>query len=87
MPVTGMGGASRRKLFANCSCCAPATGGGGALPLERRRFLAGGLAALGLGAAAGPIGAPAVQAQPAKTRIDVHHHFLPPVHRDALTMH
>ena len=55
-----------------------------AIPLDRRKFLAGGLAALGLGAAAGTIGAPAVKAQAAKTRIDVHHHFLPPVHREAL---
>src|SRR5262245_33092910 len=86
MAVTGMGGASRRKFFANCACCEPVPAPS-AMPLERRSFLTGGLAALGLGAAAGTIGAPAVQAQPAKTRIDVHHHFLPPAHREALTKH
>ena len=31
--------------------------------------------------------APAVNAQTAKTKIDVHHHFLPQVHREALTKH
>jgi predicted TIM-barrel fold metal-dependent hydrolase len=81
-----MGKASKSRFFANCTCCASQPTRA-ALPVERRSFLAGGLAALGLGAAAGTIGAPAVQAQPAKTRIDVHHHFLPPVHREALTKH
>jgi predicted TIM-barrel fold metal-dependent hydrolase len=45
--------------------------------------VAGGIAALGLGT----IGAPVVRAQAAKTKIDVHHHFLPPVHREALSEH
>jgi hypothetical protein len=83
MTANTMGGASRRKFFASCACCqaAPARN---SVPLGRRNFLAGGLAALGLGAAAGTVGAPAVQAQPAKSRIDVHHHFLPPMHREAL---
>jgi len=52
----------------SCGCCLP-----------RRKFLASGLAA----AAATALAAPAVRAQtpapkPAGTRIDVHHHFLPP---------
>ena len=86
MTLTGIGGAARRKFFANCACCEPSPGQNG-VPLPRRNFLAGGLAALGLGAAAGTVGAPAVQAQAAKTKIDVHHHFLPPVHREALAKH
>ena len=84
-----IGERSRRKLFANCLCCPPT----GVLPEPgRRNFLKGGIAALGLGAAAGPLGAPAVLAQgpaapSARTRIDVHHHFLPEPHREALTKH
>jgi 6-methylsalicylate decarboxylase len=74
----------RRRFFANCTCCTP-------LPAQpapnRRKFLAGGIAALGLGAATSPFGAPAVQAQAAKARIDVHHHFLPEAHREALVKH
>jgi predicted TIM-barrel fold metal-dependent hydrolase len=74
-----------RKFFRNCVCCdEPASP---ASP-PRRNFLAGGLAALGLGAAAGSAGrvAPALAQTPAaKTRIDVHHHFLPQFHVDAMT--
>src|ERR1700755_1005499 len=86
MALSGMGDTSRRKFFTNCSCCEPGPARS-TVPLERRSFLAGGLAALGLGAAASTISVPAVRAQPAKTKIDVHHHFLPPVHREALTKH
>src|SRR5215470_308140 len=65
-----------KKFFRACACCEQA-----ALPQnpQRRSFLAGGVAALGLGAtaAAGRV-APALgqapAAAPAKTRIDVHHH-------------
>ena len=59
-------------LFSGCTCC-----------IGRRQFLAGGLAALGAAAlrlpraAAQTPMAPAVKKQ-AATRIDVHHHFLPP---------
>jgi hypothetical protein len=80
MTGSGLRGPSKRKFFANCVCCEtpPARN---SVPLDRRNFLSGGLAALGLGAAAGTLSAPAVTtpvlAQPAKTRIDVHHHFLP----------
>lgn len=67
------------NAFRACSCCRPL-----ALPTQptRRNFLAGGIAALGLGASATP--APA-QAPAAKARIDVHHHYVPPVHAQALT--
>jgi 6-methylsalicylate decarboxylase len=65
---------ARHKLFRACACCAPTTG----LPSEaRRNFLAGGIAALGLSASATKFAA--AQTVPAKTRIDVHHHYLPPV--------
>jgi predicted TIM-barrel fold metal-dependent hydrolase len=67
-------------VFSNCGCCAPAST---ASRLGRRQFIAGGIAALGLGT----VSAPAVRAQGAKSRIDVHHHFLPPEHRDALAKH
>jgi len=76
--------AGRRRFFARCTCCnepsaAPASP-------ARRQFLAGGAAALGLSSAAG-LGRvlPAAAQAPAKTRIDVHHHFIPQFHVDALT--
>ena len=76
--------AGRRKFFARCTCCSELS----AAPASpaRRRFLAGGAAALGLGAAAS-LGRvlPAAAQAPAKTRIDVHHHFIPQFHVDALT--
>jgi predicted TIM-barrel fold metal-dependent hydrolase len=77
-------GGLRRKFFANCTCCAPAFAADSP-KLGRRDFLAGGLAALG----AATVSAPTARAQApmAKTRIDVHHHFLPPAHREALTQH
>ncbi len=62
--------------FRACGCCAPAPGRQLANP-ARRNFLAGGIAALGLGAT---VAAPAAAqtAAAAKTRIDVHHHYVPP---------
>jgi predicted TIM-barrel fold metal-dependent hydrolase len=59
--------------------------------VSRRNFLAGGVAALGLGSATGVsrpaiAQSPAAQA-PAKPRIDVHHHYLSPVQRAALFTH
>ena len=76
--------ANRRRFFRGCLCCEPSA------PLAspaRRNFLAGGVAALGLGAtglsAIGRTPA-AAQAPAAKTRIDVHHHYIPPFHADAL---
>ena len=70
---------TRRKLL-RCMCCeglcAPARP-------ARRGFLAG-VAALGLGAMPA-IGRPTrAAAQDAKTRIDVHHHFIPQFHVDAM---
>jgi predicted TIM-barrel fold metal-dependent hydrolase len=66
-------------LFGGCDCCAPA-----ALPANpaRRKFLAGGIAALGLGAAAARPAAAQTPAAPA--RIDVHHHYLPPQQVEAM---
>ena len=54
----------------------------------RRNFLAGGVAALGLGALAATVGrVPAkAQAPAARTRIDVHHHFIPQFHVDAMML-
>jgi 6-methylsalicylate decarboxylase len=70
----------RHNAFRACACCAPAFA-----PQNpaRRNFLAGGLAALGLGAAM----APAKAQSAAKTRIDVHHHFVPPTQGEAKTRH
>jgi 6-methylsalicylate decarboxylase len=72
----------RPRRLAGCFCCetsgdTAATAGA----VSRRNLLAGGLAALGLGAAAVP---PARAQATAARRIDVHHHFMPPVQRDAL---
>jgi predicted TIM-barrel fold metal-dependent hydrolase len=69
---------ARRKFFSGCSCCA-------ATPvLGRREFLAGGIAALGMGAfAAAGIGGKAA-AQAKSHRIDVHHHISPPTWLDAV---
>src|SRR3984893_9862383 len=71
----------RHSAFRLCACCPPMT-----LPANpaRRNFLAGGLAALGLGAAAAPA---AAQATAEKTRIDVHHHYVPPVQGEAMAKH
>jgi 6-methylsalicylate decarboxylase len=74
---------TRRKFFATCSCCEPSLAPANR---PRRNFLAGGAAALGLGALR-PIGAvtpAAAQSAPTRTRIDVHHHFIPQFHVDAM---
>jgi len=71
----------RRKFFSGCACCQPEF-----RPANpaRRNFLAGGAAALGL-AATMPLAAPAkAQVPAARTRIDVHHHFIPPFHVEAM---
>jgi 6-methylsalicylate decarboxylase len=65
--------------FRACRCCdaaiAPANP-------ARRNFLAGGIAAVGLGAS---MAAPAAaQTAPAKTRIDVHHHYVPAIQAEAM---
>jgi predicted TIM-barrel fold metal-dependent hydrolase len=71
--------------LAGCFCCngTPATPNAG---VSRRNFLAGGVAALGLGASAASKPARAQAARPPqaiKPRIDVHHHYLAPAQRDA----
>jgi len=82
--------AFHRTAFRMCTCCAPA------LPQNpaRRNFLTGsaaaGLASFGLGAAGlGAFGAAlaAAQTPAAKTRIDVHHHYLPPALAETMQKH
>src|SRR5262245_53920874 len=79
--------ATRRKFFRTCLCCEP-TAAPQRPPTSRRTFLAGGAAALGLSAAAagGRVGSAFAQpaTPPAKTRIDVHHHFIPPFHVESM---
>jgi predicted TIM-barrel fold metal-dependent hydrolase len=74
-----------RPFSARCACCPDPSAAAAPNP-GRRNFLAGGIASLGLGTASSLIGAPAVlaQAPAAKTRIDVHHHFVPPFHADIM---
>ena len=74
--------AGRRKFFSRCTCCEPDPAPASA---ARRTFLASGAAALGLGAATTFQRAlPAIAQAPAKTRIDVHHHFIPKFHIDSM---
>jgi 6-methylsalicylate decarboxylase len=71
----------RQKFFSQCACCEAAPSFGSAL--SRRNFLSGGGAAMGLAATA--IGNTPSSAQaPAKRRIDVHHHIVPPAQATAL---
>ena len=76
-------GGLRRKFFANCTCCAPTFAAReraarpAQVPGRRPRRLR----------PPAPSAPRAAQAQAAKTRIDVHHHFLPPEHRESLTKH
>jgi 6-methylsalicylate decarboxylase len=73
------------RLFRACACCQPP-----APPLTpaRRKFLAGGLAALGLGASVASFAKPArAQTAAPAARIDVHHHYVPKVHADAVAKH
>lgn len=69
---------TRHRFVCACGCCQSAS-----TPANpaRRTFLAGGVAALGLGAST-----IAAAAAPLKTqrRIDVHHHYVPPVHAAAM---
>ena len=70
-----------RRLFRRCVCCAEHASATAALPLSRRRFVAGGAAALAVGAGAAPgatIPPARAQAPDKPQRIDVHHHFSPP---------
>jgi predicted TIM-barrel fold metal-dependent hydrolase len=70
--------ASIRRPLRGCFCCNDTIAAAG--HVSRRNFLAGGVAALGLGTLSGPAPAQA----PARSRIDVHHHYLAPVQREAL---
>jgi predicted TIM-barrel fold metal-dependent hydrolase len=78
-------------FFRACSCCSPVTPSVLATPASpaRRNFLAGGIAALGLGTAAtsAPAQSPPAKAAPDKTRIDVHHHYVPPFHAEVMAAH
>jgi predicted TIM-barrel fold metal-dependent hydrolase len=69
-----------RKFFRSCTCCAELSTPAAA-PVDRRAFMAGGLAAFGAGLAGTSAPRP-VFAQGASTanprRIDIHHHFSPP---------
>jgi 6-methylsalicylate decarboxylase len=76
-----MGANSRRAELLGCCCGPPAAP---ANP-ERRNLLAGGIAALGLGALGVSAGNDRANAQVSgNTRVDVHHHFIPPFHVDAM---
>jgi predicted TIM-barrel fold metal-dependent hydrolase len=77
---------ARHGFLRACSCCSAAFEP--ASP-ARRNFLSGGIAALGLGAsaAAATMASPSpacAQTQPARTRIDVHHHYVPPGQAQAM---
>jgi predicted TIM-barrel fold metal-dependent hydrolase len=70
---------SRHGFIRGCACCRAA-----AEPANpaRRNFLAGGIAALGFGASGM---APATaQTSTAKMRVDVHHHYVPPIQAAAM---
>ena len=72
---------ARHTFFNGCACCASTA------IMGRREFVAGGLAALGVGAfAATGIGSKAAAqgAQGKPHRIDVHHHISPPPWLDAV---
>ncbi|HLH92405.1 MAG TPA: amidohydrolase family protein [Xanthobacteraceae bacterium] len=67
--------------LSGCFCCNDAPTFPSGNGVSRRNFVAGGIAALGLGPAAATRPA---RAQAAPRRIDVHHHYLPPFMRQAL---
>jgi 6-methylsalicylate decarboxylase len=70
-------GLRRSRFFTGCACCDPLPGTPGA-GVSRRNFVAGGVAALGLGAAAITAAPTRIAAQAKPSRIDVHHHLSPP---------
>src|SRR5262249_55058640 len=73
---------ARPRRLAGCFCCHNDIGAAApAGAVSRRNLLAGGVAALGLGAMTGR---PARAQTPPARRIDVHHHYLAPAQRDAL---
>jgi predicted TIM-barrel fold metal-dependent hydrolase len=72
---------ARPRRLSGCFCCSDRFTPSAAV--TRRNFVAGGVAALGLATASATIEPAAAQA-PARPRIDVHHHYLPPFHRPVL---
>jgi 6-methylsalicylate decarboxylase len=76
------------RLFCPCACC-----GTEAVTNNpaRRDFLTGGISALGLAASAAAAlvtwASPAAAKTAAKARIDVHHHYVPPVQAAAIAKH
>ncbi len=66
--------------FFGCTCCVEPMGRPAATAVDRRTFVTGGIAAVGIGLASGT--AKRAWAQAASTanprRIDIHHHFAPP---------
>lgn len=71
----------KRRFSRTCVCCPPV------LPeraASRRRFLAGGIAAFGLGVAPARVRAQAPAAQLPASIIDVHHHIAPPAYNQEL---
>ncbi len=75
-----------RHKLAGCACCASAPLTVTAANPDRRQFLAAGVATLGVGAATvlKPSAARSQSPAAAARRIDVHHHFIPPFHREVL---
>ncbi len=71
-----------RRPLRGCSCCVDTPAAAAVGLVNRRNFIAGGVAALGLGTTGASTSARA-QAL-AKPRIDVHHHYIPPFHREVL---
>jgi 6-methylsalicylate decarboxylase len=72
------------RRLAGCFCCNAGPAAPDAVAFSRRNFIAGGAAALGLGTVAAGKPAKAQGTAPARTRIDVHHHYLPPFQRPVL---
>lgn len=70
----------KRGAFSHCVCCAPPQ----APASPARRFFLARLAALGLLPAIAQPRPASAQLSATKTRIDVHHHFLPQFHVDAM---
>jgi 6-methylsalicylate decarboxylase len=80
--------AKTHRPFRGCACCGAETAPNNP---ARRNFLAGGISALGLAASAGAAtltaAALAAARASAKARIDVHHHYVPPVQAAAIAKH
>ena len=72
----------RRGFFQGCLCCPPA--GREASSVNRRSFMAGGVAALSAGVLTAPALIRGATAQAKPHRIDVHHHISPPTWLDNL---